>query len=102
VFDCFGAGQHVTQVTFGGRDWRRTPEIAKSMFAVFTVMRQLRELLWYLTEALTLPQASPLRDKLDRAKERTERLADGSPDQLTALRAGAARNSARCERGGTR
>ena len=22
VFDCFGAGQQVTQVTFGGKDWR--------------------------------------------------------------------------------
>lgn len=85
VFDCFGAGQHVTQVTFGGQDWRRTPEVATSMFAVFTVMRQLRELLWYLTEAMTLPRAGPLRDELDRARERTERLTDGSPDELAAF-----------------
>ena len=25
VFDCFGAGQQVAQVTFGGRDWRAGP-----------------------------------------------------------------------------
>src|SRR5205823_14753122 len=54
AYDCFGAGQHVTEVTFGGRDWRRTPGIAERMFAVFGVVRQLHELLWYLTEALTL------------------------------------------------
>ena len=23
VYDCFGAGQQVSQVTFGGRDWRQ-------------------------------------------------------------------------------
>ena len=25
VFDCFGAGQHITQGTFGGRTWRESP-----------------------------------------------------------------------------
>ncbi len=25
VYDCFGAGQQVSQVTFGGRDWRSGP-----------------------------------------------------------------------------
>jgi hypothetical protein len=27
AYDCFGAGQKVAQDTFGGRDWRRAPEI---------------------------------------------------------------------------
>lgn len=44
VYDCFGAGQQVTQVTFGGQDWR-TPGVAAQMFAVFTIVRQLHELL---------------------------------------------------------
>ncbi len=51
VFDCFGAGQQVTQITFGGRTWRE-PGTAGPVFAAFAVMRQLHELLWYLTEAL--------------------------------------------------
>ena len=45
VYDCFGAGQQVAQVTFGGRDWRGAPHTAGEMFAVFAVMRQLHELL---------------------------------------------------------
>jgi hypothetical protein len=57
AYDCFGAGQQVAQVTFGGRDWRQAPEIAAQMFDVFGIVRQLHELLWYLTEALTLPPA---------------------------------------------
>ncbi|MEV4377089.1 pentapeptide repeat-containing protein [Streptosporangium sp. NPDC049644] len=82
VFDCFGAGQQVSQVTFGGQDWRRAPGTAGRMFEVFPVMRQLHELLWYLTEALALPQARPIHDDLRRALDDTERLTRGSAEAL--------------------
>ena len=85
VFDCFGAGQQVAQVTFAGRDWREAPAIAGQMFAAFTVLRQLHELRWYLTEALTLPPARELRAELGRALEETERLAGEGPERLLAL-----------------
>ena len=67
VFDCFGAGQQLTQVTFGGRTWREAPHLAASQFALFPVMRQLHEMLWYLSESLTLPRAAPLHGELGRA-----------------------------------
>jgi uncharacterized protein YjbI with pentapeptide repeats len=85
VYDCFGAGQKVAQVTFGGRDWRRTPQVAAQMFKVFTIMRQLHELLWYLTEALALHPARPLHGELSLAHDETERLTHGSPDALAEL-----------------
>ncbi|MFI0816576.1 pentapeptide repeat-containing protein [Streptomyces sp. NPDC021098] len=85
VFDCFGAGQKVSRTTFEGRDWRSHPRTASRMFAVFPVMRQLHELLWYLTEALALPAARPLRDELRRALRTTERLTRGGADDLLAL-----------------
>lgn len=85
VFDCFGAGQKVSQVTFGGEDWRRDPRTAREMFETFPVMRQLHELLWYLAEALTLPAARSLGGELRRALERTERLSLGSAEELRAL-----------------
>ena len=85
VFDCFGAGQRVTRVTFGGRTWRESPELASAMFAVLPVMRQLHEILWYLAEAAALPAAAPLRGEVGAARERTERLAAGSPDELMAV-----------------
>jgi hypothetical protein len=50
------------------------------MFAVFEVMRQLHELLWYLTEALALPPARPVRAELGAALDETERLTALSPD----------------------
>lgn len=62
VFDCFGAGQHVTQHTFGGGSWRDDADgtMRAGMFAVFPIVRQLHELLWYLREALAMPAAAPL------------------------------------------
>ncbi|MFC6016599.1 pentapeptide repeat-containing protein [Plantactinospora solaniradicis] len=85
VFDCFGAGQQVSQVTFGGRDWRTSPEIAARMFEVFPVMRQLHELLWYLTEALALRPGDPLRAELGAARDETERLGGSDPETLVGL-----------------
>ncbi|MEU8912138.1 pentapeptide repeat-containing protein [Streptomyces nigrescens] len=85
VFDCFGAGQKVSRVTFGGQDWRQAPGTARQMFDVFPVMRQLHELLWYLAEALTRPAARPVHAELRAALEKTERLTRGSAEELTEL-----------------
>ncbi|MFC5032599.1 pentapeptide repeat-containing protein [Streptomyces sp. So13.3] len=85
VYDCFGAGQKVSQVTFGGQDWRQAPRTAKQMFQVFPVMRDLHELLWYLTEALTLRPARSLHAELGAALEETERLTRYNPELLVEL-----------------
>jgi uncharacterized protein YjbI with pentapeptide repeats len=85
VFDCFGAGQHLIQDTFGGRDWRSAPDLAGAMFASLPIMRQLHELLWYLTEAMKLDAARRLRPKLQAAIDETEMLSSGTPDELAAI-----------------
>ncbi|MGW3627363.1 pentapeptide repeat-containing protein [Streptomyces sp. NPDC000880] len=85
VYDCFGAGQKVSQITFGGTDWRQAPETASQMFAVFPVVRQLHELLRYLTEALTLRPARALHGELRRLLEETERLTGLGPGALEKL-----------------
>ncbi|WP_169947078.1 pentapeptide repeat-containing protein [Microbispora sp. H11081] len=84
VYDCFGAGQKVSRVTFG-RSWRDDPRVAARMFEVFPVMRHLHELLWYLDEALSLPAARPIHAELGGAFEETERLTAGTPDDLLAV-----------------
>jgi uncharacterized protein YjbI with pentapeptide repeats len=65
VYDCFGAGQQVSQVTFGGRDWRTHESTARRMGEVFPVMRALHELLYYLTEATELAPSEALREQID-------------------------------------
>lgn len=76
VYDCFGAGQQVVQVTFGGR-------VDGRVAAVFPTMRVLHELLYLLAEALDR-RAGPL-DDLRRARHETLRLTAGTPDELAAL-----------------
>ncbi|MFC4565708.1 pentapeptide repeat-containing protein [Nocardiopsis mangrovi] len=85
VYDCFGAGQKVAQVTYGGRDWRRAPHTAQEMFAVFPVMRQLHELLRYLDEALGLEAARPLHPRLRSAYDAVDRRTRCGAAELLAL-----------------
>ncbi|MGW4855576.1 pentapeptide repeat-containing protein [Streptomyces sp. NPDC004288] len=91
VYDCFGAGQRVSQVTFGGVSWREAPETARQMYEVFPVVRQLHELLRHLTEALALETARPVHDGLRSALARVEELAAGTPDALEKLDVGPVR-----------
>ena len=85
VYDCYGAGQQVAQAGFGGRDWRTHPELREPMFAVFPVMRNLHELLFYLTAARALPAARPVHADLDRAITETRTLTDADPATLLDL-----------------
>jgi uncharacterized protein YjbI with pentapeptide repeats len=47
------------------------------MFEALPIMRQLHELLWYLTEALTLTATRPIHEQLQAKLEETERLTEG-------------------------
>lgn len=77
AYDCFGAGQRVSQHHFAGSDWRANPAIAPAMFATFSVVRQLHELLWYLEEAFELAAARSLHPELRAARDETEAIASG-------------------------
>lgn len=74
VFDCFGAGQKVSQRTFAGTSWRQEPDSREKMFRVFPAMRRLHELLWYLDEALRMPAAAQIHPELLRATAEIEAL----------------------------
>ncbi|MFJ4321319.1 pentapeptide repeat-containing protein [Streptomyces lavendulae] len=91
VFDCFGSGQQISQVTFGGRDWRAHPDTRAAMFEAFPVMRQLHELLFYVAEALGLPAAAPVHPALRTALTRTEALTRADAEELTGLDVGTLR-----------
>jgi uncharacterized protein YjbI with pentapeptide repeats len=84
VFDCFGAGQQVTQHTFAGQDWRDSGETASAMFAVFPIMRELHELLWYLTEASSILVDDALHDATANALSDTRDLVDAPPATVIA------------------
>jgi hypothetical protein len=85
VFDCFGAGQKIAQSTYRGVSWRDHPETRQQMFSVFPVMRDLHELLWYLTEAADLPLDSTLAGEVDAALASTNELTESSGPELLSI-----------------
>ncbi|MGO4544635.1 pentapeptide repeat-containing protein [Paenibacillus sp. 2TAB23] len=85
VYDCFGAGQKVSNHTFGGKHWRQSPDNAQQMFEVFPIMWELQELLWYLNEAMRLEAAQSIQHDLRQAYDETERLTLLHADELIKL-----------------
>jgi Pentapeptide repeats (8 copies) len=83
VFDCHGAGQKVSQTIFGGASWRDSPGTADAMFAVFRIVRQLHEMLWYLRAAARA--ASNTRAAIDSMYETVDSLSQLPGDGILAL-----------------
>lgn len=84
-YECFGAGQHVSQKMFGGRDWRSHSDLSKEMFAVFPLIQQVHEMLWYLTQALSLNETEPIHADLKKLYEQTVELTLKAPNEITQL-----------------
>jgi hypothetical protein len=85
VFDCHGAGQKVTQVIFAQASWRDSSSVADAMFAVFRVVRQLHEMLWYLSAAERAAAEPALRTRADAMYTRVEGLTELPGDRILAL-----------------
>lgn len=82
VYECFGAGQKVSQITYGGEDWRDSPERAKEMFEVFPIMQQLHEMLNYLYEALQLKETTPIYNEIQASIQDIEHLTQLSATEI--------------------
>jgi len=66
TFECYGAGQRVTQQLFGGKSWQSSPELALHMFEAYRRYRVLHELMAMLGVAIeraSLVDAASLRDR---------------------------------------
>ncbi|MGG2198986.1 pentapeptide repeat-containing protein [Paenibacillus validus] len=84
-YECFGAGQHVSQEIFKGNDWRRNPELSKEMFAVFPIVQQLHEMLCYLSQALDLEETQPIQNELQSVFDKTLSLTNLNPKDILNL-----------------
>lgn len=85
TYDCFGAGQRISQVTYGGKNWRDHPGSAAEMFRLLPIVRQLQELLWYLTEARGRVSDASLLADIDALADETDQLAGSLPGVLVDL-----------------
>jgi uncharacterized protein YjbI with pentapeptide repeats len=85
AYECFGAGQKVSQVTYNGKDWLTNKEIAQEMFNVYPIMQQLHEMLWYLNEAITLEAAKPIVKELQVSIKEIEVLTNQKPENILTI-----------------
>ncbi|GFZ31403.1 hypothetical protein CSC2_19290 [Clostridium zeae] len=92
AYECFGAGQKIAQVTYEGKDWRQVPKDSKQMFEVFLIMRQLHEMLWYLTEAFNIHNESQAKQEIGLLINKTEEITLLDGDALLKLDVEAHRN----------
>ena len=81
-YECFGAGQHVSQSIYKGIDWREDIEHAEEMFTVFPRVQQLYEMLWYLQQTLTLKVTQSLKNSLQKIYEDTIELTTKKPEEI--------------------
>ena len=63
-YDCFGAGQQVTQVIYQGQTWNDIPNQSTEIFDVFLIVFQLYQIRYYLIEATSLISAQPLKETI--------------------------------------
>jgi hypothetical protein len=77
-YECFGAGQHVTQVVYAGASWRGWPDGGAEMFSVFAVVQRLHEMLVLLDQASALVPGP----ELTGLTERVSSHASGRPDDI--------------------
>ncbi|MFS0724119.1 pentapeptide repeat-containing protein [Paenibacillus sp. 1P07SE] len=85
VYDCYGAGQQLSQVTYAGSAPLAHPEQAAQMYELLPVMQQLHEMLLYLEEALRQPAAAELEGQLREALTTVEALTQLPAEELLTL-----------------
>jgi uncharacterized protein YjbI with pentapeptide repeats len=91
VFDCFGAGQQVVQITFGGRSWRNGPAVAVPMFGAFATLRAVHEMRWHLADAADRELPDHLAGEVDRRTRQLAGLSSADETGLEAVDVGALR-----------
>lgn len=79
-YECFGAGQHVVQALFEGRDWRDEPALLGPMVDSFLAMRPVSDLAYLVERAI---ESGPPEDVLSDLVELRGELLDIAASRAT-------------------
>ena len=85
AYDCFGAGQKVTQEIYRGHDWKKNPEVADQMFQVFLIVYQLHQMLWYLIQAKTILIDNTIKIDVNNLIEQNDKMTLMGPEEIIKL-----------------
>ncbi|AIG26828.1 pentapeptide repeat-containing protein [Brevibacillus laterosporus] len=84
-YECFGAGQHVSQRIYKGNDWRNNIQKSSEMFIVFPIVQQLHEMLCYLSQALGLTETKPFQTELKKVYDETVQMTNRTPEEILSI-----------------
>ena len=84
-YDCFGAGQQVTQVIYQGQTWNDIPIQSTEIFDVFVIVFKLYQIRYYLIEASSLISAQPLKKSIQCLIEENIKMCHYRSDSILSL-----------------
>jgi uncharacterized protein YjbI with pentapeptide repeats len=85
AYDCFGAGQKVTQDCFPEINWKNEPEQANQIYDTFLCLFQLHQMLWYLIEASSFRLEARINTTIDDLIFENERMTGLLPTEILNL-----------------
>lgn len=84
AYDCFGAGQKVTQYTVGS-NWKMAPDQADQIFQVFLIVFQLHQMEWYLIDSLSLAIGEQIKSDIKKLIAENEQITAQQPHEILGL-----------------
>lgn len=81
-YDCFGAGQHVTQFIYQCETWQTMQEQSKEIFDVFLLIFQLFQIRYYLEESAIIIPAKELGSDIVNLINENEALCNSTPQSI--------------------
>lgn len=84
-YDCFGAGQQVTQVIYQGQTWNDIPNQSTEIFDVFVIVFKLYQIRYYLIEASSLISAQTLKKSIQCLIEENIKMCHYRSDSILSL-----------------
>jgi len=85
AYDCFGAGQKVTQNIYRQETFRTLPKLADQIFEVYLIVFRLHQMLWYLIEASTIIMDDASKYDIDVLIKENERMTGLQPEEILRL-----------------
>ncbi|AKL96061.1 hypothetical protein CACET_c26160 [Clostridium aceticum] len=81
-YDCFGAGQHVTQYIYKGETWQTSQEQSEEIFDVFVIIFQLYQMRYFLEESKIIIPAKELWSDIQNLINENEALCNSTPQSI--------------------
>ncbi|MGG7165748.1 pentapeptide repeat-containing protein [Clostridium ihumii] len=81
-YDCFGAGQHVTQGIYKGETWKTLQEHSQEIFDVFIIVFQLYQIRYFLEESMIVISAKELWSDIQKLINENKTICNATPQSI--------------------